>query len=323
MGNLLFDNQPLKAIAAWEKAVQLDANFALAHRNLGLACAQTQKNLPTATDHLEKALALDPTNARLYYELDVLYEASGTPLAKRLSNLTHRPEIVAQRDDATTRLLALLTAAGHTDEAIRILRTRHFHNWEGSGELHDFYVNACLQRSWTRHRAQQYEGALKDGEAALEYPANQEVGKPRQERRLAQIDYLIGLAQEGLGVKDQADAAFKKAAQAGENSPSEEQFYKALALQKTSQNEAATKIFEGLVKHGLAEFERTTETVDYFAKFGEKRAERLRLAQAHYLAGLGYLGEGKTAEATTQFSQALELDPCHLGALTWKQQTAK
>jgi tetratricopeptide (TPR) repeat protein len=323
LGNLLFDNQPLKAIAAWEKAVQLDANFAPAHRNLGLARAQTQKNLPSATDNLEKAVALDPTNARLYYELDVLYEAGGTSLAKRLQNLTRRPEIVAQREDATTRLLALLTADGQCDEALRILRTRHFHNWEGSGELHDFYVNACSQRSRIRQRAQQFEGALKDAEAAFEYPVNQEVGKPRQERRLAQIEYLIGLAQEGLGTKDQAEAAFKKAAQAGENSPSEEQFYKALALQKTGQNDSATKIFEGLVKHGLAELERTTETVDYFAKFGEKRAERLRLAQARYLAGLGYLGQGKTTEANTQFNQALEQDPCLLGALTWKEQAIK
>jgi hypothetical protein len=90
-----------------------------------------------------------------------------------------------------------------------------------------------------------------------------------------------------------------------------------LALQKVWKAEEAQKIFEGLEKHGLDELTKENEAVDYFAKFGEKRAERLRLAQAQFLAGLGCLGLGKAAEAQAHFRQALELHPAHLGAITW------
>jgi tetratricopeptide (TPR) repeat protein len=317
LGNLLFDNQPLKAIAAWEKAVQLDDRFALAQRNLGIARAQALKDTSGATACLEKAMALDPQNPRLHYELDVLYEAGGAPLQKRLENLTRHPEAVTQRDDATTRLINLLPAAGRHDQALALLRDRRFHNWEGSRDLHDVYVNACLYRGLSRFRAQQPAEALRDFEAALEYPSNQEVGKSRGEQRVAQIYYFIGLAQEALGAKDKSEAAFQKASSSGGRGPTEAQYFKALAQQKTGRSDEAAQAFDGLVKRGLADLEQTGETVDYFAKFGEKRAERLRLAEAHYLAGLGYLGLGRSDDAKAQFKQALELHPAHLGALTW------
>jgi hypothetical protein len=89
-------------------------------------------------------------------------------------------------------------------------------------------------------------------------------------------------------------------------------------LQKTGQAEKAQTLFEGLEKHGLEELSRESEAVDYFAKFGEKRAERLRQAQGHFLAGAGCLGLGKKQEAQTHFRQALELHPAHLGAKTWE-----
>ena len=49
--------------------------------------------------------------------------------------------------------------------------------------------------------------------------------------------------------------------------------------------------------------------MDYFAKFGERRSERARIAQAHYLLGLGYRGQGREDEAVKEFRAALELAP--------------
>jgi tetratricopeptide (TPR) repeat protein len=313
LGNLLYDNQPLKAIAAWERAVELDGRFAMAQRNLGLARSQTQKDVPAATACLEKAIALDPQNPRFYHELDVLYEAGGAAVSKRLEVLNRNPEVAARRDDVVTRRIALLTASGKAEEALKILRERHFHNWEGSSALHDIYVDACLRAGRDRLTANQPDAALKDFLAALDYPANQEVGKARREQRTAQIYYHIGLAREASGIREEAAAAFKTAAEAREGAPSEGQYYKALALRKTGRNDDAEKLFAGLEKHGLAELQRESEAVDYFAKFGEKRAERIRLAQARFLAGLGCLGLGKAREAESQFKQALELHPALSG----------
>ena len=56
--------------------------------------------------------------------------------------------------------------------------------------------------------------------------------------------------------------------------------------------------------------------VDYFAKFGQRRSGRLRLAEAHYLIGLGNLGMGQTAQAREEFQAAVKLNVNHLGATT-------
>jgi tetratricopeptide (TPR) repeat protein len=319
LGCLLYDNQPENAIKAWEESRRRDDKLALTHRNLALAYAQHEKNVLKAIASLEKAVELNPNESRFFYELDVQYEAAGAPVAKRLELLAKHREIVEQRDDATTRLIVLLTAADHHDEALRLLRERHFHNWEGSRELHDVYVNACLRRGVSRFRARQFAEALQDFEAAFEYPLNQEVGRPRFEPRAAQIHYLIGLAQEALGAKDKSAAAYQTASSARAGGPSEAQYFKALTLQKVGKPDEARRSFEGLVKQGLADAEKALETPDYFAKFGEKRAERVRLAQAHYLAGLGYLGLGQAGEARSEFAKTLELHPSHLGALSWKE----
>ena len=319
LGCLLFDNQPVEAIQAWERSRELDPAFALVHRNLGLAYAQQEKNPAKAITSLERAVELNPNDPRICYELDVQYEAGGAALKKRLELFERHRAVIARRDDATARFAVLLTSAGQSEEALRILRERHFHNWEGSSDLHDIYVNACLVHGLDQLKAGHPADALRDFEAALAYPVNQEVGQSRSEYRVAQIYYLIGMAQSGLQASGPANAAFRKAAGARENNASEARYYKALALQKTGQPEEAGKLFAGLVSFGRAEADRSTEAVDYFAKFGEKRSERVRLAQAHFLAGLGYLGQDNEAEAQREFAKTLELHPSHLGALTWKQ----
>ena len=49
-------------------------------------------------------------------------------------------------------------------------------------------------------------------------------------------------------------------------------------------------------------------------KFGERQARSSRLAQAHYLAGLGALGNGDTDKARASCEKAVELNPNHLWA---------
>ncbi len=313
LGNLLYDNQPSEAIKAWEKSRELDPSFAFVHRNLGLAYAQHEKDIPKAIASLEKAVELDPKEPRFFYELDVQYEAGGAPVAKRLDMLTRHHEAVAGRDDSLTREIVLLTAAGQGERALELLRGRRFRNWEGSSEIHNVYANACLRSGQQHFAAKQYREALRDYEAALEYPANLEVGKARRASRAAQVQYLIGAAHAALGDADAAKAAFEKATARKESAASESQYYYALALQKLGRADEATRIFAGLVTAGEEQLTRS-EAPDYFAKFGEKQSERVRKAQAHYLTGLGRLGQGQQTEAAAAFQKALEADPAHLGA---------
>ena len=75
LGNLLYDLQPGNAIEEWEKSTGLDDTFAIAHRNLGFAYARIENDVPKAIASLERAVACNPKDPRLYLELDQLYEA--------------------------------------------------------------------------------------------------------------------------------------------------------------------------------------------------------------------------------------------------------
>ncbi|MCX8109219.1 MAG: tetratricopeptide repeat protein, partial [Verrucomicrobiae bacterium] len=181
LGNLLYDRQPERAIEAWEKARGLNDRIAIVHRNLGLAYAQTQKDLARAIEHLERAVELNPREPRFFYELDVQLEAAGVPIARRLAILTNNHEVIKLRDDALMRELSLLVAAGQYDRAINILLTHQFHNWEGSREVHTLYADALIARGHSRFKKAQFGAAVKDYIMALEYPSNLQVGRPKWE----------------------------------------------------------------------------------------------------------------------------------------------
>ena len=321
LGNLLFDHQPERAIACWEASVKISDSFWSAHRNLGIGYMQARGDIPRAIAAMEKAVALHPDDARLYYELDVLYEEGNLPLEKRIEALSRKPEVVARRDDASTRAIIVNICLGRLDEAIATLEKRHFRNWEGRSELHDVYMNALLQRGKERLGAGKPREALADFEATLRYPENLEVGPPYRDARAAEAHYWIGAAEEGLRDAAAARGAWEKAVASSEGSLPETRYCVALALRKLGREEESARIFEELLDRGRKDLEAAS-SVDYFAKFGEKQSERARKARAHYLIGLGYEGQGKKAEAVAEFKAVLDLDVGHLGARTHLEQRA-
>lgn len=312
LGNLLFDIQPEKAIEEWEKSRQLDGSFWIVHRNLGLAYARVKNDMARAVVSLEKAVACHSQDPRLYYELDLLYEAAGVSPQKRLAILEKNHRIVLQRDDALTREIALLVQLGKYDRAIDLLSRRHFHVWEGGGEIHDLYVDVHLWRGEDRLLAGKPRQALADFLAALEYPDNLEVAKPYHGGREPQIDYFIGTAHKALGNMEKAVEFFRKSAEKLHEG-SEIGYYQGLALGKVGRHEEAQKMFEALINAGKEKLEAAPE-MDFFAKFGERQSALIRQANAHYLIGLGYLGKGKKAEARAEFKKALELNINHSAA---------
>lgn len=313
LGCLLYDNQPENAIKAWEASRERNDKFALTHRNLALAYAQHEKNISKAIASLEKAVKMEPNEPRFFYELDLQYEAGGAPVAKRLDMLTKHHHTVAQRDDALTREIVLLTVAGQPERALALLRGRRFRNWEGSGQIHNVYVDACLAHGQQLLAEKEPREALAAFEAALEYPENLEVGRARRSPRTAQIQFLIGTTHEVLGNPEAAKVAFEQASAGRGGGNSETDNFRALALRKLGRDNDAKPIFECLVRTGEEQL-RQSEAADYFAKFGERTSERVRQANAHYLAALGKAGLGDQAAASEQYRRALELHPAHLGA---------
>jgi tetratricopeptide (TPR) repeat protein len=317
LGNLLYDRQPATAIKMWEKSAATDGSFALVWRNLAQGYEQTDNDMTKAIACMERAVKLDGTNSRLLYELDVLYEASDVSPQKRLASFESNPSVAAKRSDAMTKEAEVYLLVGRYDQAIQLLKTHRFHNWEGYGEIHDLYMDAHLLRGEGEFKAGKYQEALKDYEASLEYPENLEVGRPYRDVRLPQVDYLMGLAYEKLGNSAKSREMFRQATLAEWHRRRRERpemlYYQGLATLKLGRNPEAARLFDELIEIGEKTLADRSD-IDYFAKFGQKRSSRFRLADAHYLIGLGNLGKGATAKARDEFQAALKLNVNHLGA---------
>jgi tetratricopeptide (TPR) repeat protein len=308
LANLFYDNQPEKAIEAWERARQLDGAFPTVHRNLAFAYSHVENDVPKAIAAMEKAIACDNSDPRLFYELDVLYEAGGVSPEKRLALLEENRPTVAQRDDALSRLIALYVRAGQYDNAIDLLATRHFHTWEGGGQIHDLYVDACLLRGRTKAAQGRHAEAVKDYEAALLYPENLEVGRPNKDEGLCQTYFLLGAAYEALNQPEKARDFFDKAASVKLRA-SELSYYKGLALSKLGREDEADNIFDDMISSA-----KPGDSVEFFAKFGEEQAHNVKLARTHYLLALAYMGKGENDKAREELKKTLDLDINHLWA---------
>jgi len=319
LGNLLYDRQPDDAIKEWEKSAAIDSSFSLVHRNLALGYEQSQNDTPRAIASMERAVGLDPNNARLRFELDSLYEAENVSPQKRLASFESNPALAAKRSDAMTQEAKVYLLVGRYEQALQLLKTHRFHNWEGYGDVHDVYVDACLLAGGRELHAGKFNEALGDFQAALEYPANLEVGRPYHEGRRPEVDYWLGVAYGKLGNSAESLEMFRQAVAAlgpeqGREQP-EMLYYAGLAAQKLGRSAEATRFFGELIGKG-DEALATRPEADYFAKFGQRLSSRLRLAEAHYLIGLGNLGMGEAAQARDEFQSALKLNVSHLGATT-------
>jgi tetratricopeptide (TPR) repeat protein len=312
LGNLLFPLQPEEAIKEWEKAAKIDEALFLVHRNLGLAYAWIKNDLTKAIKCMERALFYNKSEPRLFYELDLLYEAGGVSPRKRLDLLEKYQSIIEQRDDSLSREILLLVQLGDYDKAINLLESHHFHVWEGGGRIHELYVDAHLLRGLEYFQKKEFERALQDYQKALEYPENLEVGRPYHDRRAFQIYYFIGTAYEALGKSRQAREFFQSAVQEKQIG-SEVSYYQGLAYKKLGRVEDANQMFDELIAYSQ-QLLKKTKGLDFFAKFGERQSEAKRRAQAHYLLGLGYLGKGRKREAQAEFEKAIRLNPNHFKA---------
>ncbi|TPX36325.1 hypothetical protein SmJEL517_g01636 [Synchytrium microbalum] len=77
-GNVLHSmGQHDKAIDAWKRSLNLDDKRPDAHVNIGNCYALILKDLKQAINHLEKAVALDPTDGEIRFNLGAILDATG------------------------------------------------------------------------------------------------------------------------------------------------------------------------------------------------------------------------------------------------------
>jgi tetratricopeptide (TPR) repeat protein len=313
LGNLLYDLQPEKAIAAWERSRALDPAFARVHRNLALAYARVQGALPRAVASQEKAIALEKREPRLYYELDQYLAWTRAPLTVRLRQLTASPGTIASREITAGRLARVQVLLGRDEEAVATLGRTFFHVWEGESGIHSVYVAARLERGRGLLARGDAQGALAEFRAALEVPANIEVGQGAG-AHLAAAHHHVALALERLGRKDEAAAAFRESA-GGPAVVPEGHYWIGRSLQKLGRPVEARRHFESLAatKPRPVDPERPLEA--------RMEAREGRSADLHAKA-LGLLGLGREAEARAALASALEADPDNVSAVVLRRTLA-
>lgn len=332
LGNCWYDKrQYAEAIDCWEKAAVLNNRFPTVLRNLSLAYYNKTKDRQKAVSMMEKAFALDTTDARVLMELDQLYKIMGKPARERLAFLDRYQTLIEQRDDLYLERITLKNSLHAYEEAKTLLSARRFHPWEGGeGKVVGQYLLSHIELAKQAINEQQYTAAITLLEAAGIYPDNLGEGKLYGVRE-NDIDYLRGLAYEGLNRPAEAETQFRKATVGiGEpaqaiyyNDPQPDKIvYQALAWLKLGEAAKATAIFERFIQFA-GQHINDKVTIDYFAvSLPDMLVFDIDINQRNrehclYLAGLGNLGLGQYDAAKAGLEQVLASNGNHRGAMTY------
>ncbi|MFA5044935.1 MAG: DUF5107 domain-containing protein [Paludibacter sp.] len=328
LGNLWYDKRQYpEAIACWEKSAEIDAEFPTVMRNLSLAYFNKQKKEDKAVEMLEKAFALDTTDARILMELDQLYKRICRSHADRLTFLEKYPELVEQRDDVYLEYATLCNQTGNYSKAKDMINKRRFHPWEGGeGKVPTQYQICRVELAKELISVHKYQEAIALFKECLVYPPNLGEGKlyGAQEN---DFHYWLGCAYEGLGQKNEAekywelakDGITKPAAAIFYNDQKPDKiFYQGLALLKLGRKEEAKKRFDALIDFGEKHLNETIK-LDYFAVslpdlliWDDDLTFRNKI-HCKYMLGLGNLGLGETEKAKVYLKEAAKMDVNHQG----------
>ena len=329
LGNLWYSKgQAGKAIACWQVAVEINPNFATAQRNLGLAAFNALQDPSEAWERYELAFALNPSDARILFELDQLAKRLAHEPADRLRRLLEFSSIVDQRDDLTLELATLLNLRGQHREALALISKRNFHPWEGGeGKVAAQYTLALSELARAALHAGLANVALDYLQQALDWPQSLGEGKlvGHQDNP---IHLLRGLALHQLGRDADANGAFElasigisdlSATHFYNDQPAETIYSQGLALRQLKREEEAQSRFQLLYQYGEQELDQK-QTIDYFAvslpDFLVFDADLNLNHQVHcrFLMTLALVGMGREAEAVEQQQRVLQMDPSHSGA---------
>lgn len=301
--------QKEEGMKCWEQSRDLGASFAEVYRNLGFGYDREGKTDQAVAEY-EKAVSMNSSDPRFLRELDIMYEKQGKPVAERLAVFEKNMPTVLKHDEDVMRLLTLYNETGQYDKAIEIEKNRHFHVWEGGGEIHDIFVDSHLLKGMQLMQQKQYAEAIQEFATADEYPDNLEVGRPDNGGHSAKGFYYAAKSWQALGNKKKAAECFSTAADVNLRwqQTSENAVFKAMALKELGKKEEADK----LVSQLNTDLDKTLQgnvSVDAYSKFGEDGSSKDRLANANYLKGLLLKLGGNTTEANSYLQKSIQLKP--------------
>ena len=318
------------AIRLWEGAVELDDSYPTLLRNLAIACYNKKGEKEKARALMERAFELDPSDARVFMELDQLYQKLGVSLKEREAGFDRHLELIEKRDDLYTEYVTLLNNMGQYKKAHEKITAHSFQTWEGAeGKITaQFKLSLLMQaKVLTPADADRAEKLLLE---ALSYPEN--LGEGRLEgTKDNHLYYHLGLCYEKLSQPDKAKECFEKATLGAQevagmmyyyDQPADMILYQGLALSKLGRKNEANSRFYRLIDYG-EQHVRDKFKMDYFAvsmpdmSVFDSDMDKKNEAHCYYLMGLGNLGLGNDKKAREYFEKALDTDKTYNYARTY------
>lgn len=333
LGCLYYDKRQYDlAIKAWERSAAADDKFPTVWRNLALAAFNKQGDKDKAVRLMEKAFALDDTDARVLMELDQLYKCMRRPHAERLALLRKYDNLVAKRDDLLLEEITLLNQTGQYEEAKAKLDAHIFHPWEGGeGKVPAQYQFVRVELAKKAIAEGSYADAVSLLEECLVYPHHLGEGKlyGAQDN---DFYYLIGVAYDAMNQTDKARQCWLKATE-GPTEPAaalyyndakpDKIFYQGMALLKLGRTGEANGRFHKLVNYGEKHlFDKVR--MDYFAVslpdllIWEDDLQVRNEIHCKYMMALGYCGLGNKDKSMRYLGEAEALDINHQGIQAFK-----
>lgn len=329
LGCLYYDKlQYSEAISLWEESEGLDDKYPTVKRNLAIAYYNRLGDAGSARAEIEAAFALDPTDARVFLEMDQLYQKVGVSVEERLAAYEANIDLIYQRDDLYCEYVTALNLAGRYQDAYDRIAGHEFRTWEGAeGKVTTQYKVALKEMAKDALKAGDAGKALGLIDKSLLYPEN--LGEGRLEgTKDNDLYYTRAQALEMLGRADEAAEDYQRATlgavePAGMmyyyDQPADMILYQGRALEHLGKQGAANARYYKLVDYG-EQHVRDEFTMDYFAvsmpdmTTFETDMDAKNVAHCYYLMGLGHMGLGDQGKAAEEFRKVLSLDQNHQNA---------
>lgn len=324
LGCLYYDKQQWEmARNLWESSAAIEPSFPTVHRNLSLVYCNKCKDPQRALAALERAFALDPSDARIFMELDQLRSKTGMTFAERLARYEEYRGLVEQRDDLCVQYVTLLNVTGQPEKAYAFMMGRSFHPWEGGeGKITAQYEFSLLLLALREMHRGNAEEAMERLREALVYPHNLGEGK-LEGTKDNHLYYYLGLLEKGQGDGAAAREAFE-AASCGTDEPAGMMFYndqpadmilyQGLAFRELGKKGSANRRFYRLIDYGERHI-REEVKIGYFAvslpdflTFEDDLTIRNK-AHCNFLMAMGEAGIGSREKARAFMAEAQRLDP--------------
>ncbi len=344
LGCLYYDRRQYDiAVIHWEESRNLNPEFPTVWRNLALAYYNKQHKSEAALECMEQAFALNPSDARIYMELDQLYKRVERAHNERLQLMQQHLDMVEKRDDLKLEYATLLNLNGLYDEAMAFIDAHIFHVWEGGeGKVPAQYQLARTERAKIALREGDNELAVRLLEECLTYPhhlgegklygaqendfyyflgcAHEALSKCASTEEERQHNYELCIMNYELAAKGNLEPA---AAMYYNDAKPEKIFYQGLALQKIGREGEANGKFYKLINYGKQHlFDEVV--MDYFAvslpdlQIWEGDLNLSNQIHCKFMLSLGYRGLGDIAKAQQYLNEVEQLDRNHLGIYALK-----